>query len=102
MGDCLQFLSNGFLKSSIHCVVTSPLDQAHLDRLGILYFVRPGSDVNLDGADSPVLRREGLLGRENFLRGLTAKEWISKRLVVNISNELIEVEKEELNNVGEA
>jgi isopenicillin N synthase-like dioxygenase len=30
----------GYLKSSIHRVVAPPPDQAHLDRLGLLYFLR--------------------------------------------------------------
>lgn len=99
VADTLQFLSNGFLKSSIHRVVAPPPDQAHLDRLGVLYFVRPGDDVKLRGADSPVLRREGLIAGPDT--GLTAKEWISKRVVANISNKTVEVEKEELNKVGD-
>jgi isopenicillin N synthase-like dioxygenase len=37
VADRLQFLSNNFLKSSIHRVVAPPFDQAHLDRLGVLY-----------------------------------------------------------------
>jgi isopenicillin N synthase-like dioxygenase len=32
--------SSGYLKSSIHRVVAPPPDQAHLDRLGLLYFLR--------------------------------------------------------------
>lgn len=99
VADTLQFLSNGFLKSSIHRVVAPPPDQAHLDRLGVLYFVRPGDDTRLVGADSPVLRRENFIAGPDT--GLTAKEWISKRIVANISNKAIEVENEALNKVGD-
>ncbi|TVY37995.1 UPF0676 protein [Lachnellula occidentalis] len=101
IGDILQFLSNGFLKSSIHRVVAPPPDQAHLDRLGVLYFVRPSDNVNLVAADSPVLRREGLLSTASTQEGLTAKEWISKRVIANISNKEMVVEKEDLNKVGD-
>lgn len=40
IADVLQFWTNGYLKSSIHRVVAPPADQAHLDRLGLLYFLR--------------------------------------------------------------
>jgi len=53
VADKLQFLSNGFLKSSIHRVVAPPSDQAHLDGLGVLYFVRPGDYVKLRGRRAP-------------------------------------------------
>jgi len=101
VADILQFLSNGFLKSSIHRVVAPPPDQAHLDRLGVLYFVRPGDNMKLVTADSPVLRREGLLSTIPTQEGLTAKEWISKRVIANISNKEILIEKEDLDKVGD-
>lgn len=40
IADVLQFWTNGYLKSSVHRVVAPPDDQAHLDRLGLLYFLR--------------------------------------------------------------
>ncbi|KAF8876113.1 gibberellin 2-oxidase [Mucidula mucida] len=40
---------------------TSSPDQAHLERLGLFYFVRPGDNVPMVPAPSPVLIREGLL-----------------------------------------
>jgi isopenicillin N synthase-like dioxygenase len=79
VADTLQFLSNGFLKSSIHRVVAPPADQAHLDRLGVLYFVRPGDNVKLRGAKSSVLRREGMLAMGDEVGEMTAKDWISKK-----------------------
>ncbi len=38
-----------------------PPDQAHLERLGLFYFARPGNDVPMIPAPSPVLFREGLV-----------------------------------------
>lgn len=38
--DALQALTGNFLKSSIHRVHTPPDDQAHIDRLGVLFFAR--------------------------------------------------------------
>lgn len=40
IADVLQFWTGGYLKSSVHRVVAPPDDQAHLDRLGLLYFLR--------------------------------------------------------------
>lgn len=101
IADTLQFLSNGFLKSSIHRVVAPPPDQAHLDRLGVLYFVRPGDHVKLVGADSPVLRREGLVTSNSTQEGLTAKEWISKRIIANISTKEISIKEDKLDRIGD-
>jgi isopenicillin N synthase-like dioxygenase len=101
IADRLQFLSNGFLKSSIHRVVAPPSDQAHLGRLGVLYFMRPEDFVKLRGAKTAVLKREGMLAGEDGAGELTAKEWISRRVVANISSKGIEVEKEDLNKVGD-
>lgn len=38
--DALSTISCGYLKSSIHRVHAPPPDQAHLDRVGVLYFGR--------------------------------------------------------------
>ena len=101
VADTLQFLSNGFLKSSIHRVVAPPTDQAHLDRLGVLYFVRPGDDVVLQGAKSKVLKREGMLASEDPNDAIKAKDWVAARTIANISSKTVEVEKETLNAVGD-
>jgi isopenicillin N synthase-like dioxygenase len=87
VADALQFLTNGFLKSSIHRVVAPPEDQAHLDRHGVLYFVRPEDDTELVPLrDSPVLER---LGYDQALDpatvGLTAGEWVRARVAKNVS-----------------
>ena len=41
-----------------------PVDQAKLERLGLFYFVRPGNDVPMVPAPSPVLLREGYISEE--------------------------------------
>jgi isopenicillin N synthase-like dioxygenase len=38
--DALTALTGGFIKSSVHRVRAPPQDQAHVDRLGVLYFAR--------------------------------------------------------------
>ncbi|KAK8057978.1 hypothetical protein PG994_008426 [Apiospora phragmitis] len=69
--DALSFLTGGYIKSTIHRVLTSgqqvalpPADQRHVDRLGLLYFSRPQNDVILKTIDSPVLKRAGFLQNE--------------------------------------
>ncbi|ESK90300.1 flavonol synthase [Moniliophthora roreri MCA 2997] len=58
--DALQFLTGGYVKSTIHRVTVPPKDQQHVDRLGLLYFSRPHNDIRLGTIkDSPVLQREG-------------------------------------------
>jgi isopenicillin N synthase-like dioxygenase len=59
VGDTLDFWSAGYLKSTVHRVVRPPEDQAHLRREGLFYFVRPGNEVNIKPAASPLLKRLG-------------------------------------------
>ncbi|KAK6062870.1 flavonol synthase [Seiridium cupressi] len=80
--DALTALTGGYIKSSIHRVHAPPQDQAHVDRLGVLYFSRPNNHVLLDPiADSPVLDRLGL--KSNALtelgRHLTTEQWVKVR-----------------------
>ena len=82
VGDQLQFLSNGFFKSSVHRVVAPPADQAHLDRLGVLYFARVRDDAVLAGAKSPVLRKENLMASDEVI---LAKDWVKARTLATIS-----------------
>ncbi|KAF8892016.1 hypothetical protein CPB85DRAFT_1230611, partial [Mucidula mucida] len=57
--DALQFLTGGYVKSTIHRVTIPPKDHQHVDRLGLLYFSRPHNDVVLATIkESPVLQRE--------------------------------------------
>ncbi|KAF8515787.1 Clavaminate synthase-like protein [Hysterangium stoloniferum] len=63
-GDCLEFLSGGFYKATIHRVVQPPPDQRQYNRLGLFYFALPDDDVKLDPImESPVLQREGIHDR---------------------------------------
>ncbi|KAF8590533.1 gibberellin 2-oxidase [Ramaria rubella] len=59
--DTLSFMTKGYLKSTIHRVVRPPPDQAHIDRLGLFYFVRPGDAVDMVPTPSPLLKRLGLI-----------------------------------------
>ncbi|KXT13112.1 hypothetical protein AC579_2155 [Pseudocercospora musae] len=84
IADVLQFWTNGYLKSSIHRVSAPPDDQAHLDRLGLLYFLRPAHDLDLKTVDSPLLRRLGLKTDEDGeAAGIKAGEWVRMRVRQN-------------------
>jgi isopenicillin N synthase-like dioxygenase len=60
IADTLQFLTNGYLKSGFHRVIAPPRDQVHLDRLGLLYFVRPTDKLPWKALDSPFLQEAGM------------------------------------------
>ncbi|KAF3071043.1 hypothetical protein GL218_00945 [Daldinia childiae] len=63
--DTLTFLTNGFIKSTIHRVVTPPKDQISIPRLGLLYFSRPGANTPMKTVPSPLLDRLGLIAAED-------------------------------------
>lgn len=85
IADVLQFWTNGYLKSSIHRVVAPPADQAHLDRLGLLYFLRPAHDLRLATVDSPLLRRLGLkTDADDEAAGIKAGDWVRARVAGNL------------------
>ncbi|KXT06777.1 hypothetical protein AC578_7320 [Pseudocercospora eumusae] len=80
--DALSALTGGYLKSSVHRVHAPPDDQAHVDRLGVLYFARPNNHVVLDPiSNSPLLQRLGIKDNDFTRLGqhLTMEEWVKKR-----------------------
>lgn len=83
IGDSLSFLSDGYLKSSIHRVVAPPPDQANIDRLGVYYFFRPENDLELKTVPSPLLERLGLVSESNA-QTFTAGEWVKARVANNV------------------
>lgn len=84
IADIVEFLSNGCVKAGIHRVVAPPEDQANMDRLGLLYFVRPSDQMPLKGLDSPFLARmgHGKQGTEADLE-TSAFEWVRARVTKN-------------------
>jgi isopenicillin N synthase-like dioxygenase len=84
IADSLSFLTNGFLKSSIHRVVAPPADQGDVDRIGVLYFVRPEDKLPLVPVESPVLERLGLKADEGG-EIVTAGEWVKARVRGGVS-----------------
>ncbi|KAL3480960.1 hypothetical protein BJX99DRAFT_272176 [Aspergillus californicus] len=80
--DSLTALSGGLIRSSIHRVSVPPSDQAHFDRLSVLYFARPNNHVILNPIqDSPLLARSGLLRNPFTDLGLQlkAQDWVKAR-----------------------
>ncbi|KAL3298230.1 putative 1-aminocyclopropane-1-carboxylate oxidase [Colletotrichum asianum] len=80
----------GYLKSSIHRVVAPPRDQAHINRLGVIYMVRIEDDTELVPIkESPVLQRRGLadgavLGADG--KPVKAGEWVRERIIENLGS----------------
>ncbi|KAI0014489.1 hypothetical protein F4779DRAFT_612777 [Xylariaceae sp. FL0662B] len=88
LADSLEFLTNGFLKSSIHRVVVPPPDQAGIDRLGVLYFVRPEDSLELRPVVSGVLERLGYdKSPDGAAVGITAGEWVKARVAKGVAKE---------------
>ncbi|KPM41807.1 hypothetical protein AK830_g4736 [Neonectria ditissima] len=59
-GEALERLTGGLFKATIHRVVQPPVDQRHLRRIGVIYFVRPADDRELVPVEnSPLLERMG-------------------------------------------
>ncbi|WVQ66244.1 uncharacterized protein L199_004423 [Kwoniella botswanensis] len=79
--DTLSLISGRYFKSSIHRVSAPPPDQRHLDRLGILFFIRPNNDVLVEVVkDSPLLKREGVIeSLEERKDPLDVGTWVKER-----------------------
>ena len=81
VADALEFLSGGYLKSTVHRVVRPPADQREKARLSLIYFARPEAQVKLRPVRSPLLERLGMQkGVEDGLGGITAEEWAKARI----------------------
>ncbi|KAJ7676243.1 hypothetical protein B0H17DRAFT_1016133 [Mycena rosella] len=81
IADTLSLLSGRYLKSSIHRVSVPPPDQRHLDRHGILFFIRPNNDVKVEVVKkSPLLEREGVYTTlEERPDPIDVGTWVTKR-----------------------
>jgi len=95
VADTLQILSGYYLKSSVHRVHVPPRDQAHLDRLGVLYFVRPNNDVLVEVVPkSPVLEAEGvyakLAAEKDRPAPVTVETWVKAKQAWNFSQRAAE------------
>ncbi|KAI9926197.1 hypothetical protein ASPWEDRAFT_185883 [Aspergillus wentii DTO 134E9] len=83
IADALEYLSGGFLKSTVHRVVRPPEDQANQPRLSLIYFARPEANVTMKPVKSPLLERLGLQLPDADLKALeniSAEEWARARI----------------------
>ncbi|VUC32954.1 unnamed protein product [Clonostachys rosea] len=81
IADALEFMSGGYLKSTIHRVIRPPEEQAQKPRLSLIYFARPEADINLAPVSSPLLQRLGLQDAgTQFSHPVTAQEWAEARI----------------------
>ncbi|TVY47400.1 UPF0676 protein [Lachnellula occidentalis] len=81
VADALEFLSGGYLKSTVHRVIRPPPDQAEKPRLSLIYFARPEAAIKLEPVKSPLLERLGLQKEtEGGLASVTAEEWARARI----------------------
>ncbi|KAI0089616.1 hypothetical protein BDY19DRAFT_993195 [Irpex rosettiformis] len=102
-GDCMEFISGGFYKATIHRVIQPPEDQRGYTRLGVFYFCNPDNDVVLETVSgSSVLERLGI--KRSFIDDdtPTAGTWLRGRIAAYGKTQLSQgqqkgVEEEVLN-----
>ncbi|RPD60561.1 Clavaminate synthase-like protein [Lentinus tigrinus ALCF2SS1-7] len=83
IGESMEMLSGGFYKAAIHRVVQPPASQRGYVRLGVFYFVLAENNVKLVPlADSPVLKRMGVVRPSAEENAPTEKEWLNARVSV--------------------
>lgn len=90
----------GLIKSTIHRVVAPPKDQMHIGRLGLLYFSRPGDDLEMRTVPSPLLERLGLLTEEDKDPSRlvpSGTEWVRAR-VKDVHNKTVWNKRDESEN----
>ncbi|KAI0634446.1 Clavaminate synthase-like protein [Trametes polyzona] len=80
IGDCMEFLSGGFYKGTIHRVRQPPADQRGYTRLGVIYFALANDNVRLAPmVESPVLRRVGIVRRFDDDKAPTSHDYRTGR-----------------------
>jgi isopenicillin N synthase-like dioxygenase len=75
VGDMLQRLTNGKLKSTTHRVVNPPREQWHLPRYSIPFFLHPRSEMRLDALPKCIDRNHPKQWAD-----ITAGEYLEERL----------------------
>ncbi len=75
VGDMLERLTNGVLKSTIHRVVNPPKEKMHHSRYSIPFFMHPRSDMDLSCLDTCID-----LKNPKKYEDITAGEFLDQRL----------------------
>jgi isopenicillin N synthase-like dioxygenase len=87
LADTISHITGGWLKSSVHRVVTPPEDQWAYNRTGLLYFARPHNDMVLNPIlDSPVLQQAGVKPR--FEKPVTMEQWVRAKQTLQLNPEI--------------
>ncbi|PPR01670.1 hypothetical protein CVT24_001499 [Panaeolus cyanescens] len=82
IGDTLNILSGGILKSCVHRVVPPPGAQADFERWSLVYFARPTNDVYLEPlVEKSVMIKDAANSSEANINNpkMTAGQWFVKR-----------------------
>ncbi|KAJ7130720.1 hypothetical protein C8R46DRAFT_1142228 [Mycena filopes] len=83
IGDALALFSGGILISNLHRVVPPPGEQSRFERWSLVYFTRPGNDIELRALveDSPLIAEAVARAPDRaFETGCTALEWFTRRI----------------------
>ncbi|KAH9952037.1 Clavaminate synthase-like protein [Amylocystis lapponica] len=83
IGDALNIMSGGILRSNLHRVVPPPKEQAAFERFSLVFFTRPNDDVVLRALapESPLIAEQvAKMPAGKFETGSTAKEWVTRRV----------------------
>jgi isopenicillin N synthase-like dioxygenase len=87
LADTISHQTGGWLKSSVHRVVTPPKDQWAYDRTGLLYFARPHNKTILNPIlDSPVLQAAGVKPR--FTEEVNMEQWVKAKQMLQLNPEI--------------
>ncbi|KAF8995047.1 hypothetical protein BDQ17DRAFT_1366111 [Cyathus striatus] len=83
IGDALNLISGGILKSCVHRVVPPPGPQSKYERWSLVYFSRPGNSTVLNALEGEsYIIAESVSKSDNpsiYRPGATAKDWFYRR-----------------------
>ncbi|RDB23591.1 Oxidoreductase vrtI [Hypsizygus marmoreus] len=82
IGDALNLLSGGILRSSIHRVLPPPLAQSYYERWSLVFFTRPADSVYLKALvdESDMISQAVAQDTEHdYNPGVTAAQWFARR-----------------------
>ncbi|EJF59541.1 Clavaminate synthase-like protein [Dichomitus squalens LYAD-421 SS1] len=83
IGDALNIFSGGIMRSNIHRVVPPPKEQAKLERLSLVFFTRPSFTAPMRALtehSTIVAEAVAKAPAEKFDTGVTAGEWLARRM----------------------
>jgi len=75
-------------------VVRPPKDQVDRPRPGLFYFVRPGDDVDIAPAPSPLLRRLGVLREDEVRSKVTGLQYVRERVRITMTIRIMRIARE--------